>query len=605
MDHIKNEEKGNSGMKYKLDLAGKSLFLMNTGPDTRSVIVQLQPENLNFQLPYFVHDQAVRWKNEDLNIFENILSIFIKGFISQAEIVEETPEIEDNNLIEDNLKNDLDFDIADNEDIDFTDGVEDNKENINDDEDKNLELEKADNNNTDKSQDEEIHEEEPEGGAEVDQDAYSKLELELKEEVDELSDLNDVDYEATLKKKINKKGQRKPRKTKGSSINDVTDDVISTVDHKERVKCHECGAWLAGQISLKIHIQTIHMNIRNFRCNICRKEYSTLTMIKKHMKTAHDSEEDDYSYLKKEREDKSNRFCGECDLWFDTTDLLVDHVISSHPMKPDLLPPIVRKRGPLPWSRTEAWERPEWTCPLCTEEPIYRTDSGADGMVGHFRLSHPDNLLCWVCGQAFNTSQGKAIYEHMKAVHPMKAVFACTTCGLYNRTKKLLTSHNKLHTKKGTSVLHCEECTYTTLRTDLLKIHKKIHERVEDDNKAKLVCDECGGLFKSKPAHRKHVKIFHSKTEGTHECKECNKKFFQRHSLVEHMNIHRETKAFSCEFCAQTFAMFSSLTKHRKRKHGELIGKYPEHSCRHCEKKFWQPKELKTHVDREHSTKVM
>ena len=61
--------------------------------------------------------------------------------------------------------------------------------------------------------------------------------------------------------------------------------------------------------------------------------------------------QDDYSYLKKEREDKSNRFCGECDLWFDTTELLVDHVISSHPMKPDLLPPIIRKRGPLPWSR--------------------------------------------------------------------------------------------------------------------------------------------------------------------------------------------------------------------------------------------------------------
>ncbi len=39
----------------------------------------------------------------------------------------------------------------------------------------------------------------------------------------------------------------------------------------------------------------------------------------------------------------------------------------------------------------------------------------------------------------------------------------------------------------------------------------------------------------------------------------------------------------------------------RKRKHGELIGKYPEHACAHCSKKFWQPKELKTHIDREHN----
>jgi KRAB domain-containing zinc finger protein len=190
----------------------------------------------------------------------------------------------------------------------------------------------------------------------------------------------------------------------------------------------------------------------------------------------------------------------------------------------------------------------------------------------------------------------------MKESHPMKSVFASTVCGLYNRTKKLLTSHNKLHAKKGTSLLQCEECTYTTLRTDLLKVHKRIHIRPEE-NQAKLVCEECGGLFKSKPAHRKHVKIFHSKTEGSHACMECNKKFFQRHALVEHMNIHKETKAFSCEFCAQSFAMCSSLTKHSKRKHGELIGKYPEHACPHCNKKFWQPKELKTHVDREHNVK--
>ena len=30
-------------------------------------------------------------------------------------------------------------------------------------------------------------------------------------------------------------------------------------------------------------------------------------------------------------------------------------------------------------------------------------------MVGHVRIFHPDNLLCWVCGLAFNTSEGKVI----------------------------------------------------------------------------------------------------------------------------------------------------------------------------------------------------
>ena len=68
------------------------------------------------------------------------------------------------------------------QDIDFNDGDEDNKENINE-EEKNLELEKVDNNNTDKNQDEEMCPEEADCVSEGDQEAYSKLELELKEEV--------------------------------------------------------------------------------------------------------------------------------------------------------------------------------------------------------------------------------------------------------------------------------------------------------------------------------------------------------------------------------------------------------------------------------------
>ena len=36
----------------------------------------------------------------------------------------------------------------------------------------------------------------------------------------------------------------------------------------------------------------------------------------------------------------------------------------------------------------------------------------------------------------------------MRDVHPMKSIFACTECGLYNRTKILLRAHNKLHAKK-------------------------------------------------------------------------------------------------------------------------------------------------------------
>ena len=70
-----------------------------------------------------------------------------------------------------------------------------------------------------------------------------------------------------------------------------------------------------------------------------------------------------------------------------------------------------------------------------------------------------------------------------------------------------------------------------------------------------------------------YYNVLFIKTEGMHACKECNKKFFQRQSLIEHMNTHKDTKAFSCEFCAQSFVMSSSLIKHRKANNIILIRK--------------------------------
>jgi len=580
---IKHEDiKLHDGECYKISLGRKPLMFWNTGGHSSHVMVQSE-SNVPSTLPSFILEQAKRWEKEVPNMFEVLLSFLIHALTEKAE-----------KILDDQIENPT---FHEHDDFDRNEDFKDNLD-INEEKKESLEEAKKKNNQVILGLEEEngYADEFESNNVDINNDAISKLELDLKEEVDDLTDLT-YTTSKTKSPPQNKNQNESSTKRRGRPSMSKTTEGFSKTG---KVKCEECGLMLASVECLRTHIKIIHQNIRNFRCNICRKEFSSLYSMKKHMKTSHETEKEDFSYLKKEREDKANRFCSECEVWYDTTDQLIDHVVNNHPTRPDLLPIGIRKNGPLPWSRNDVWERPEWACPLCTQEPIYKTDSGADGMVGHFRICHPDNLLCWVCGLAFNTSEGKKIYAHMRDVHPMKSIFACTECGLYNRTKILLRAHNKLHAKKGTNLLQCEECTYSTLRSDLLKLHKRIHERTED-NHQKLVCDNCGGLFKSKPSLRKHVKIFHSKTEGMHACKECNKKFFQRQSLIEHMNTHKDTKAFSCEFCAQSFVMSSSLIKHRKRKHGELIGKYPEHACPHCSKKFWQPKELKTHIDREHN----
>ena len=36
------------------------------------------------------------------------------------------------------------------------------------------------------------------------------------------------------------------------------------------------------------------------------------------------------------------------------------------------------------------------------------------------------------------------VYKHMQERHPLKALFACNQCGVYNASKKLLCNHKKV-----------------------------------------------------------------------------------------------------------------------------------------------------------------
>jgi len=348
------------------------------------------------------------------------------------------------------------------------------------------------------------------------------------------------------------------------------------------------------------------MKIRDYACNICKKEFACLSHIKNHMRVHHATEEvveGDYSSLKKERDDRNSRHCTDCDIWFDNSNDLVSHVVDNHPTRPDLLPFKIRRSGPLPWTRAQCWERPDWTCPLCTEDPIYKAD-GLSGLVSHCRVIHSDRLICWVCGITFPSSEGEQVYKHMLKEHPLKAVQACKVCGVYNQTKKLYASHMKVHRMEnldGSSMFQCSKCAYSTHRPDNFASHRSMHKKMEESEGMTFVCDECGNVFKTKLSLKNHVRSQHkNENSQTFECKECHKVFLQRHNLLQHMLIHGDEKGYSCEFCPQSFATPSTLIKHRQRNHWVQMGILPKHTCDQCDKRFWQPGELKEHVDRVH-----
>ncbi|KAL7061236.1 hypothetical protein AAHC03_09123 [Spirometra sp. Aus1] len=66
--------------------------------------------------------------------------------------------------------------------------------------------------------------------------------------------------------------------------------ITSLEDYRsgETYSCPLCKRRFPGQISLKVHIETIHNGQRSATCEICEKRFSTLSYLRLHISTVHE-----------------------------------------------------------------------------------------------------------------------------------------------------------------------------------------------------------------------------------------------------------------------------------------------------------------------------
>ena len=108
-----------------------------------------------------------------------------------------------------------------------------------------------------------------------------------------------------------------------------------------------------------------------------------------------------------------------------------------------------------------------------------------------------------------------------------------------NITEKHNIEFNNLQLVEVTSMLSkskmksCDQCSYTTLRTDSINKHKKSKHMGFRFN-----CDRCDATFMDKNRIKRHIESIH---EGIrHGCDKCEKKFSQKSALIQHRQITHE-----------------------------------------------------------------
>ncbi|GIY52833.1 hypothetical protein CEXT_283991 [Caerostris extrusa] len=141
----------------------------------------------------------------------------------------------------------------------------------------------------------------------------------------------------------------------------------------------------------------------------------------------------------------------------------------------------------------------------------------------------------------------------------------------------------------------CEMCGKKYKTKGVLRKHRKLHNRKPPTLPLKIwTCAVCGKEFKSEAGHYKHNKT-HLMDTRTHKCDICQKMFFERYYLKQHIMIHTGERPFQCDICSKSFNRKSILLKHTEVHLAEKPKKLRTFKCSECEKEYTCASSLSAH----------
>ncbi|XP_061750437.1 putative mediator of RNA polymerase II transcription subunit 26 [Nerophis ophidion] len=158
----------------------------------------------------------------------------------------------------------------------------------------------------------------------------------------------------------------------------------------------------------------------------------------------------------------------------------------------------------------------------------------------------------------------------------------CGQCGRVLSSPAVLVSHLNLHI--GHRPFSCRICRKDFPDARGLRRHSWVHA----DHRIH-VCQQCGKGFVYSYGLTKHLQMVHRKIKPF-VCQICDKAFFTKNDVEDHIRIHTGEKPFQCHLCGKRFVKNLELKMHVKWHNGEK-----RHWCPYCGKGFFDYNNLKRH----------
>jgi len=207
--------------------------------------------------------------------------------------------------------------------------------------------------------------------------------------------------------------------------------------------------------------------------------------------------------------------------------------------------------------------------------------------------------VCPHCGQLCKNTHG--LHCHLSKSH--RAIWypehlqhrTCSFCNKVFDTPYHLSTHITIHS--STRPFVCSECGRSYKSEPSLQLHvRRVHERA-------FPCPYCDLAFGSASRLQRHLSTH---THQWHICPQCGKRIKRNHNYQAHLEycqrIHRNQKAYHCQFCNKSFELLRLYRIHLFSVHPHQaiaeLGLQPRFSCPYCNRIFYYRTRYTRHLNR-------